>query len=77
MVVSAPSVHTTLDEMSLQAANQVRLSTMDLIFLVMDHPQRPLDFVLVLHFKKSPGLEALKAGARSARNHYPTTGSYY
>lgn len=76
MVVSAPSGHTTLEEMSLQAANQARLSTMDLIFLVMDHPQRPLDFVLVLHFKKSPGLEALQTGARSARNLYPTTGSY-
>ena len=49
---------------------------MDLIFLVMDHPQRPLDFVVVLHFKKSPGLEALQTGARSARNLYPTTGSY-
>ena len=62
--------------MSLQAENQARLSTLDLIFLVMNHPQRPLDFALVLHFKKSPGLEALQAGARSARKLYPTTGSY-
>ncbi len=62
--------------MSLQAAHQARLSTMDLIFLVMDHPQRPREFAVVLQFKKSPGLEALQAGARSARNLYPTTGSY-
>jgi len=62
--------------MSLQSATQARLSTLDLICLVMNHPERPLDFALVLHFKKSPGVEALQAGARSARNRYPTTGSY-
>ena len=42
----------------------------------MDSPRRPLDFTLLLHLKDAPGLEALRTGARSARNFYPATGSY-
>jgi hypothetical protein len=53
-----------------------KLSTLDLIFSVMDSSRSPLDFTLVLQLKKSPGLPALRAGAISARNRYPTTGSY-
>ncbi len=52
------------------------LSTLDLIFSVMDSPRSPLDFTLLLQLKESPGLVALRAGAISARNRYPTTGSY-
>ena len=52
------------------------LSTLDRILYVMDSPGRPLDFTLVLHVKKAPNIEALQAGARSARNRYPATGSY-
>ena len=52
-----------------------KLSTLDLIFSVMDRPRSPLDFTLVLQLKKSPSLVALRAGAISARNRYPTTGS--
>jgi hypothetical protein len=53
-----------------------KLSTLDLIFSVMDSPRSPLDFTLVLQLKKSPSLVDLRAGAISARNRYPTTGSY-
>jgi len=53
-----------------------KLSTLDLIFSVMDSRRSPLDFTLSLQLKKSPGLVALRAGAISARNRYPTTGSY-
>ena len=53
-----------------------RLSTIDLVFSIMDSQRRPLDFTLLFHLKEAPGLEALRAGARSARNFYPATGSY-
>ncbi len=43
---------------------------------MMDTPRRPLDFALLLHLKNAPGLEALRTGARSARNLYPATGSH-
>lgn len=53
-----------------------KLSTIDLVFSIMDSPRRPLDFTLLFHLKEGPGLEALRSGAKSARNLYPTTGSY-
>ena len=52
-----------------------RLSTLDLILSVIGSPRRPADFGIVLHLRKAPTLEALRAGARSARNLYPATGS--
>ncbi len=62
--------------MSPQLTDTASLSPLDLILCVMDSPKRPLDFTLVLHVKKAPNIEALQAGARSARNRYPATGSY-
>ena len=62
--------------MKSQATSKGRLSAIDLVFSVMDSPRRPLDFTLLFHLKGAPGLEALRAGARSARNFYPATGSY-
>jgi hypothetical protein len=62
--------------MSSNSSTIGKLSTLDLIFSVMDSPRAPLDFTLVLQLKNSPGLVALRAGAMSARNRYPTTGSY-
>ena len=52
------------------------LSTLDSICRVLDSPQRPLDFTLVLHLKQAPQIESLRAGAQSARNLYATTGSH-
>src|SRR5439155_13628617 len=62
--------------MKSQATSKGRLSPIDLVFSVMDSPRRPLDFTLLFHLKDHPGLGALRTGARSARNFYPTTGSY-
>src|SRR5687767_6747198 len=56
--------------------NTGRLSTIDLAFSIMDNQRRPLDFTLLFHLTEAPGLEALRAGARSARNVFPATGSY-
>jgi len=53
-----------------------RLSPIDLVFSLMDSPRRPLDFTLLCHLRNAPDVEALRKGARSARNFYPTTGSY-
>jgi hypothetical protein len=61
--------------MNSQANSNGRLSVIDRIFSIMDSDRRPLDFTLLLHLKNAPGLEALRTGARSARNLYPTTGS--
>lgn len=58
-----------------QKANRVRLSTTDFLFHALDDPRRPSDFTLVFHLGEAPRVEALRAGARSARNLYPTTGS--
>lgn len=42
----------------------------------MDSPRRPMDFTLLCHLRNAPDVEALRKGARSARNFYPTTGSH-
>ena len=57
------------------AAAQKRLSTLDYILAAVDTPQRPADFGIVFHLKTLPSLKALRAGARSARNRYPVSGS--
>lgn len=62
--------------MNSQPMNEANLSTVDLVFSLMDSPPRPLDFTLIFHLKKLPEIESLRIGARSARNFYPTTGSY-
>lgn len=54
----------------------IRLSTLDYIVSVMDTPQTRLDFTLVLHFKQRLDSDALRKGALSARNLFPTTGSH-
>lgn len=51
------------------------LSTLDVVSWVMDRPDRPLDFTLILHSSQIPDAEALRAGARSAMNRYPVTAS--
>ena len=58
------------------ATTRGTLSAIDLALCVMDSPQRPLDFSLLFRLRNAPGLAALRAGANSARNLYPTTGSY-
>ncbi len=62
--------------MKSQSSGGGNLSTIDFVFAVVDSPRRPLDFTLILHLKPPPSFEALRAGASSARNLYPTTGSY-
>jgi hypothetical protein len=62
--------------MNLQTNVKGRLSVIDRVFSMMDSQCRPLDFTLLLHLKNAPDLEALRIGARSARNLYPATGSY-
>lgn len=49
------------------------LSTLDLVCLLMDCKERPLDFALFLHFDRDVGVDALGRGACSARNLYPST----
>ena len=51
------------------------LATIDFLFSVLDATRRPLDFTLIFHLGEAPGVEALRTGARSARNFYPATGS--
>ena len=62
--------------MNSQASPGARLSTLDLVCSVMDSRRSRLDFTVLCHLTGTPGLEALRTGARSARNRYPTTGSY-
>jgi hypothetical protein len=53
------------------------LSTLDYILAAVDTRDRHSDFGIVFHMKKTPSLEALRAGARSARNLYPVSGSVF
>ncbi len=62
--------------MNPSGANRGEFSAIDLALVVMDSPRRPLDFTLLFHFSEAPGIEALRVGAISARNLYPTTGSH-
>jgi hypothetical protein len=52
------------------------LSTIDLLFKAVETRERSSDFALVFHLKRSPDIESLRLGALSARNLFPTTGSY-
>jgi hypothetical protein len=58
------------------ATTHGKLAPIDFVLSVMDSPQRPLDFGLLFHLREAPGLEALRVGATSSRNLYPTTGSH-
>jgi hypothetical protein len=53
-----------------------KLAPIDLALAIMDHPRRPLDFTLIFYLNGGPSLDALRAGAKSARNLYPATGSF-
>lgn len=51
-----------------------RLSVLDLVSTVMDCAERPLDFTFLLRLERPVPIDALLAGAGSARNLYPTSG---
>ena len=51
-----------------------RLSMLDSVFRAIESFDRPQDFTVILQLRDPPDREALRAGARSARNLYPTTG---
>ena len=55
------------------AETPMRLTTLDLISVVMDGPPRRLDFAVVLHLRKGLDRSALESGALSARLQYPQT----
>jgi hypothetical protein len=62
--------------MTRPAATMGELAPIDFALSIMDSPRRPLDFTLLFHLSDAPSLDALRAGAKSARNVYPTTGSH-
>jgi hypothetical protein len=49
------------------------LSTIDLLFCLLNDPRRPFDFTLVFHLTDAPSPERLRAGATSARKLFPAT----
>ena len=55
--------------------NAQKLTVLDVAFKLLDGERSPQDFTLILHFDKPPDVAALRAGAKSAREHYLTTGS--
>ncbi len=59
-----------------QTPSGMRLSLLDLAFNLLDGIRTPQDFTLIFHFAEPPLVESLRAGARSARNRYPTSGSH-
>ena len=57
---------------SSQPASQ--LSMLDSVFRAIESFDRPQDFTVILQLRDPPDRKALRTGARSARNRYPTTG---
>ena len=53
----------------------MKLSTLDYIVSVMDCPPSQLDFTIILSFNHRLDIDALRRGATSARNLFPTSGS--
>jgi hypothetical protein len=53
----------------------MRLSTLDVVSVVMDRAARPLDFAINLRLTRVPTSHQLAAGTLSARDRYPTSGS--
>ena len=43
---------------------------LDVAFKLLDDPRSPQDFTIVLHFNEPPSVEGLRAGAKSACEHY-------
>jgi len=54
---------------------QSKISTLDFCFDVTDNARSPQDFAFIFHFSEGPSLDRLQAGARSARNRFPVSGS--
>ena len=50
-------------------------SPLDRISASMSTGERPLDFVVILHLSDAPSLDAIRAGAKSAYLHFPTSSS--
>ena len=50
-----------------------QLSMLDSVFRAIESFDRPQDFTVILQLRDPPDLGALRTGARSARNRYPTT----
>jgi hypothetical protein len=54
--------------------NQAKLSVLDYAFSLLDSADSPQDFTIILHLSNSPSLAALRDGASSAMNRFPTSG---
>lgn len=57
------------------SSSGIRLSTLDYLVSVMDSPQSHLDFTILLRFNQRFDFDALREGARSARNLFPLSSS--
>ena len=53
----------------------MHLTQLDLTAAIMDRPQRPVHWAIVLHMEHAPALEMLRRGALSAKLAYPTSSS--
>lgn len=53
----------------------MKLTLLDRAFTLLDDVRSPQDFTIILHFRDPPDVDRLRAGARSAREHYRTSGS--
>jgi hypothetical protein len=62
--------------MSTARAEVARASFLDILFAIMNDPSRPLDFAVILDLVDSPGIEALRSGAQSARNLFAASAAH-
>jgi hypothetical protein len=53
----------------------MKLTLLDRAFTLLDDVRSPQDFTIILRFRDPPDVDRLRAGARSAGEHYKTSGS--
>ena len=53
----------------------MKLTLLDRAFTLLDDVRSPQDFTIILHLRDPPDVDRLRAGARSARERYRTSGS--
>ena len=59
----------------MNANAEMRMPLLDMAFYLLDSDHSPQDFTLILHLRNPPSVDRLQAGATSAINRFPKSGS--
>ena len=59
----------------MNASTEMRMPLLDVSFYLLDSDYSPQDFTLIFHLRNPPPVDRLQAGATSAMNRFPKSGS--